>query len=111
MKKKILFVAVLFVAMLLQAKNRTIVVRGYSGGTIKTATEVTTESSDSIVITPGDGVTTIQVTVTDMEGEVISQNILPADESTTVDIDVPDESDACLIEVEDNTGIVYTGVE
>ena len=107
MKKKFLFGMLFMVAMLLQAKKRTIVVRGQDSGTVKGHTEVTTGSSDSIIVNPSDDVTDIQVTIKDEEGEVISQYILPADEATTLEINTPNQPDGCLIQIEDNTGVVY----
>ena len=80
MKKQILLFTALAITAMTQAKDRTIVVKG-SGGITPGKTEVTThegEDSDTITVTPGSGITTITVTVRDLDGELVSHNVLSA---------------------------------
>lgn len=106
MKKKFLISLVLLIALFIQAKDHVVVVK-QENNMPKGATEVTVEpsgSSDSIIVTPGDGITSIQVTVEDVNGGTVSQNVLPVDNPTPLNVNTPDNGTIIIC---DNTGIVY----
>ena len=113
MKKIVLFIVVVLSAMLAQAKDHTVVVKG---GTTHTPvkTEVKIEQgneSDTIVIVPGVNATDFEVTISDTSGNVVAQYYLSADTSTPVDVNTPDLPDTYVVEVRDNRGIVFSGYE
>lgn len=113
MKKTIIAISTLLVVLLAQAKERTIKVNSH-GSNVKGKTEVfvdQTNETDSIIITPGTRISDIRVTIKNTLGAVISRYQLPVYGENTIDINTPDLPEGCLIEVEDNTGIVYTNFE
>ncbi len=113
MKKNIFVIAVLLTAMSVMAKDYKVVVRG-TATNVKGKTEVTVDQSngsDSIIVAPGLNVTDIQVTVSSVSGGIISHYLLPATGENELDINTPNQSDGCLIEVKDNTGIVYADID
>ena len=112
MSKKKLFVALLFVAILAQAKDHTIVVRG-PGHQTKSKTEVTIhegEDSDTLTVTPGSDITTITVTVRDLEGTLIQHDVLSAT-GDYLDFSTPSTSNGCLVTLRDDKGVVYSGYD
>lgn len=113
MKKFILCIAVVLSAMLAQAKECTVVVKGGVKQS-PTSTEVKIEQgneSDTIVIVPGVNATDFEVTISDTSGNVVAQYYLSADTSTPVDVNTPDLPDTYVVEVRDNRGIVFSGYE
>ena len=113
MKKTIFVIVTLLAVMMTQAKERTIKVNGHPTN-IKGNTEVfvdNTGDSDSIIITPAQDVSDICVTVKSVYGAVINQCVMPADQTNEVEINTPDLPEGCIIEVEDNSGVVYTDIE
>lgn len=113
MKKTIFVIVTLLAVMMTQAKERTIKVNGHPTN-IKGNTEVfvdNTGDSDSIIITPAQDVSDICVTVKSVYGDVINQCVMPADQTNEVEINTPDLPEGCIIEVEDNSGVIYTDIE
>ena len=113
MKKIFFVIATLIVVILTQAGNHTIVVRGDSIGP-KGKTEVfvgNTVDSDSIIVFPSQEVSDICVTVKSVYGDILDQCVLSAKETNEIEISTPDLSEGCIIEIEDNSGVVYTDVE
>lgn len=113
MKRIILCIAVVLSAMLVQAKEQTIVVKKDPLSS-KGNTEVKIEQgneSDTIVIVPGVNATDFEVTISDTFGNVVAQYYLSADTSTPVDVNTPDLPDTYVVEVRDNRGIVFSGYE
>lgn len=111
MRTKLLFAA-LVAAQFAFAKDYTVVVRGKGVGT-KGHTEVfihEEEGSDTISVTPGDGVTTITVTLTDLDGNVIGHEVLFGD-GDCVEFSTPDGADCLFLEVRDNRGYVYRDIK
>ena len=103
----------MLMVMLVQAKDHVVVVNGHPSST-KGATEVKIEQhldGDSIIIAPGDNVTGVLVTVSSTLGTPVSQYFLSADDSSPINISTPNLPEGCVIEVRDNTGVVYADVE
>ena len=88
------------------ANNQPVVVRG-NGPTLKGNTEVYLES-DSIIVKPTVDVTSIIITVTDALGEVLSEQVLPAQSDTTVNVATPSPFEGYKLELRDDNGIVYS---
>ena len=108
MNKKKLFVALLFVAILAQAKDHTIVVRG-PGNQTKSKTEVTShegEGSDTITVTPGSDVTAITVTVRNLDGVLIQHDVLSAT-GDYLEFSTPSTDNGCVVTLRDDDGVVY----
>lgn len=113
MKKTIFVIVTLLAVMMTQAKERTIKVNGHPTN-IKGNTEVFVDNtgySDSIIITPAQDVSDICVTVKSVYGDVINQCVMPASLTNEVEINTPDLPEGCIIEVEDNSGVIYTDIE
>ena len=113
MKKTIFVIATLLAVMLTQAKDHKIVVKGDSI-ILKGNTEVfvdNTGDSDSIIITPAQDVSDIYVTVKNVYGDVLNQCVMPADLTNEVELNTPNLPEGCIIEIEDNSGVVYTDIE
>ena len=108
MKKTIFLISVLAVATMSYAKDRTIVVKG-SGGITPGKTEVTShegEGSDTLTVTPGTGITTITVTVRDLDGGLISSDVLSAT-GDYLEFSTPQAPGGCLVTLRDDNGVVY----
>ena len=113
MKKTFFVIATLLAVMMTQAKDHKIVVKGDSDISIG-STEVFVDNtgySDSIIITPGQDVSDICVTVKSVYGDVINQCVMPANLINEVEVNTPDLPEGCIIEIEDNSGVVYTDIE
>ena len=112
MKKTILLFSALAVAAMTEAKDRTIVVKG-SGSTIPGKTEVTShegEGSDTLTVIPGTGITTITVTVRDLDGVLISQDVLSAS-GDYLELSTPSAPNGCVVTLRDDDGVVYVEYE
>lgn len=112
MKKKFFIMAAILSAQLAQGKDYHVVVKNET--TVpKGHTEVydhEEEGSDTICVTPGDGVTTITVTLTDLDGNVIGHEVLFGD-GDCVEFSTPDGADCLFLEVRDNRGYVYRDIK
>ena len=109
MKKKTiaLFAALAFV-LCMAAKDRTVVVRPTTG-TTNGSTEVTShegEDSDTLTVTLGTGITTITVTVRDLDGTLLQQNVLSA-LGDHLSISTPSTPNGCVVTLRDDDGVVY----
>ena len=112
MNKKKLLAALLFVAIVAPAKDHTIVVKG-PGNQTKSKTEVTShegEDSDTLTVTPGTGITTITVTVRDLDGTLLQQDVLSAS-GDYLNISTPLITNGCVVTLRDDDGVVYTEYE
>lgn len=113
MKKNVFVIVASLLAMSVLAKDHTIVVRG-SSPNVKGKTEIFvghSYESDSIFVSPGLGVTDIQVTIKSLEGTIVSQQTLPVNYTNSIDVSTSTLPEGCLIEVRDNSGIVYSDIE
>lgn len=111
-EKNILLFSVLAVAAMTQAKDRTIVVKG-SGSTIPGKTEVTIhegEDSDTITVTPSSDVTTITVTVRDLDGVLIQHDVLSA-AGDNLELSTPSPDKGFVITLRDDDGVIYQEYE
>ncbi len=108
MKKTVLSIAIALTAMLVQAKNHTIMVRT-DHAMPKGSTEVEvdqTGSGDIITITPANDVTTITVTVKDEYGEVIAESDVSTTTEGIYEVTTPKTTNRGSIEISDDHGIV-----
>lgn len=113
MKKSLLMIAAVLTAMLLQAKDHTIVVRT-DQSTPKGNTEVKVDyapGGDVITITPSKDVSTITVTVKDEYGEVVAEGDVPANTEGVYELSTPETNEGGTIEVSDDYGVVHVEVE
>ena len=113
MKKSLLMIAAVLTAMLLQAKDHTIVVRT-DQPTPKGNTEVKVEyapGGDVITITPSKDVSTITVTVKDEYGQIVAEGDVPANTEGVYELSTPDTTEGNTIEVSDDYGVVHVEVE
>lgn len=107
-RKSVLLSFTLLVALLAQAKDRTVVVRGGTGVTTG-KTEVTIhegEGTDTITVTPGTDVTTITVTVRDLDGVLIQHDVLSAT-GDYLEFSTPSSDNGCVVTLRDDNGVVY----
>lgn len=105
MKRKLLIVSVLLSILVVQARDYSIVIKS-SGTTVKGNTEVSL-APDSIVVKPATNIAAITVTVTDVTGEVLSEQVLPAQSNATVNVTTPPSSEGYTLELRDDTGLIY----
>ncbi len=113
MKKKVLFIAAVLMAMFAQAKNHTIVVRT-DAMHAKGNTEVKvdpTGNGEVLTITPAIDVTTITVTIKDEYGEIVAEDDVPATTEGVYEVTTPETSEGSTIEVSDDNGVVYSDFE
>lgn len=107
MKKKILMIAVLFAALLVQAREITVVVRG-----IRTSntgnTEVITREPDTLAVIPGRGVENIYVTLRDSCGHVMEYYCVPATWEDCLSVVSPSLPNSYTLEIRDDRGVIYT---
>lgn len=106
--KTIFLFAALLSAQFAFAKDYTLVVKG-KDVTSKGHTEVYVHEeadSDTISVIPGAGVTTISVTLTDLDGNVVGHEMLFGD-GDYIEFSTPDDMDCLILEVRDNRGYVY----
>ena len=104
--KRICFILLCVISIVsVYADNHTVVVRG-NGPTLSGNTEVSV-TQDSIVVKPAVGVSAITVTVTDVTGEVLSEQVLPAQSNATVNVTTPPPSEGYTLELRDDTGLIY----
>lgn len=111
MKKTIVLFAALFVAQFTMAKDYVLVVKG-NNNSVKSNIEVKSDNGDidktgTITVKSGSDVTTITVTVKDIYGAVLLQDAVPASEDGTYVLTIPELSNGTILEIKDNTGIVY----
>ena len=108
MKRKVLVIAAIMAAMAVSAKDRTVVVRSNTGTTTG-STEVTShegEGSDTLTVTPGTGITTITVTVRDLDGVLISNDVLSAS-GDYLELSTPQVPGGCVVTLRDDNGVVF----
>ena len=111
MKKLSLFVVILLITQLLNAKDYKLVVRPTDkinkGHTeVKFNNDVNGEE-ETITIKPSSDITTITISVRDVNGMVLSQDAVPASDDGTYVLTIPEFSNGTVLEIKDNTGIVY----
>ncbi|MBR1415152.1 MAG: hypothetical protein IJ570_04740 [Prevotella sp.] len=105
MKKSVMIVAAFFVAMFVQAGNRTIVIRGNHVG-VTHKTEVTSVI-DTLTIRPAKDVEAIYVTLRDANDNIIEYHSSPACFDDCFTIITPSLPDGYVLEILDDKGTVY----
>ena len=112
MKKSVILPAILLLGLFAQAKDYHLVVKPKGQGqTVNT--EVTShegEDSDTLTVTPGTGITAITVTVRDLGGALISNDVLSA-AGDYLELSTPPAPGGCLITLRDDNGVVYMEYE
>lgn len=108
MKKEFLIIVTLVSALFIQAKDHTIVVKGPTD--VKPGkTEVTIhegEGTDTITVTPGTDVTTITVTVRDLDGVLIQHDVLSAT-GDYLELSTPSTDNGYILSVRDERSVVF----
>lgn len=109
MKKFLLLFFSLMVVTLTLSSNYKVVIKA-TQETPKGHTEVTPYSPDSVVVVPGIGVTDIYINIKDNLGTTHSQYSLPANVDMEIELQTPNNSEGCSVEIEDNKGKVFTNI-
>jgi hypothetical protein len=105
MKRFVVFLLIMVIALCVAAQRRTIVIRG-SGSTSTGNTEVFNDSPDTIVVVPGDNVYDVEIDVKSFDGNVVFQYVFPVSKIEDVKISTPDSQDGNVIEIKDETGVI-----
>lgn len=111
--KTLIIAAMLTVASLAQAKDYHVVIKGkgeikiprtevFVGGNIK---------QDTITVVPAENVTEIQLSIKTLAGEIIFSDLIPFVVPETYHFITPPMPEGFLLEIKDNNGVVYTGIE
>lgn len=110
--KPFIVAAMLTVASLVQAKDYHVVIKEkdksigrtevFFGGNFQ---------SDTITVLPADDITELQLTVKTLEGEVLFSQFILFDLPENFNIITPHMPEGFLLEIKDNNGVIYTGVE
>lgn len=66
---------------------------------------------DTVTVVPGNSVTNLIVSLKRFDGETLSSFFLPVDTPDVLNIITPHMPEGFLLEIKDNNGVVYTGVE
>lgn len=106
MKRFVVFLLIMVIALCVAAQRRTIVIRG-SGSTSTGNTEVFNDSPDTVVVVPGDNVYDVEIDVKSFDGNVVTQYVFPVSKIEDVTISTPDFQDGNVIEIKDETGVIY----
>ena len=111
--KTFIVAAMLAVASLAQAKDYHLVIKGK--GEIKTPrTEIFIGGNflrDTITVTPADDITEIHITIKNLDGEEIQSETIPFNLPENFHFITPHMPEGFLLEIMDNNGVVYTGIE
>ena len=100
-----MIIAALFVVMFVQAKNRTVVIKGNPVG-LTHKTEVTSVV-DTLTISPAKDVEAIYVTLRDANDNIIEYHSSPACFDDCFTIITPSLPDGYVLEIRDDKGTVY----
>ena len=109
MKKKVFIISALLVSLFAQAKDITVVIRGFKPSN-SGDTEVTTKGtcfSDTIEVTPGRNVENIYITLRDGEGHVQEHYCVPAGWEDLLRVIAPTLPNNYSLEIRDDQGVVY----
>lgn len=66
---------------------------------------------DTVTVVPGNNVTNLIVSLKGLDGETLSSYFLPVDTPDVFNIITPHMPEGFLLEIKDNNGVIYTGVE
>ena len=105
MKKVIITCLALILALFTLASDRKVVVRG-----TQTPQDGNTEvlvQQDSIIVTPNVDATTIVVELVDNEGEIVSQQVVPASVNSVVNVNTTNSPSGCILKIRDDDGVVF----
>lgn len=105
MKKVIITCLALILAMFTLASDRKVVVRGTQRPQAGN-TEVLVQQ-DSIIVTPNVDATTIVVELVDNEGEIVSQQVVPASVNSVVNVNTTNSPSGCILKIRDDDGVVF----
>ncbi|MBQ9637875.1 MAG: hypothetical protein IJV36_08300 [Prevotella sp.] len=96
-----------------QAKDIKVVIKGHPTTPIG-STEVfvgKNSDADTITVVPGKNATFLTISLKGLDGEVLSSYVLPVGASGAFNIITPELPEGFVLEVKDNNGVVYTGIE
>ena len=112
-KPKALIIAAMFaVASLAQAKDYHVVIRSKDKPIIRTEVFVGGDiQRDTITVLPADNITEIVISVKTLDGEVLLSQSIPFDLPEQFNFITPPMPEGFLLEIKDNNGTVYTGIE
>lgn len=113
-KKNLIVTAALLAAVQFgQAKDYKVVIRPIPGTTVS-KTEIfvgKNNDADTITVVPGKNATFLTISLKGLDGEVLSSYVLPVGASGAFNIITPELPEGFLLEIKDNNGVVYTGIE
>ena len=95
------------------AKDIKIVIKGTSESPLL-KTEVFTGGkfkNDTITVLPAEDITEIQLSIKTFTGEVIFSDLIPFEVPETYHFITPPMPEGFQLEIKDNNGVVYTGIE
>lgn len=113
MRKALFIFAALLIAQLAQAKDYVIVIRGSNAGQ-SPRTEVTPEinhQTDTLHVVPACDVTSIYVTLKDIDGNTIECYYSPAQVNDSFSIVTPALPKGYILEIADERGVVFAKYE
>ena len=99
-------VAALLMTMLVQAKDRTIVVRA-ADVLEKGKTVVTSAGLDTLYVSPGEDVSFLYITLKDVRDNELYQLFVPASFTDNFTIISPELPEGYFLEVRDDKGYIY----
>ena len=114
--KTFIIAAMLTLASLAQAKVYHLVVKPSSGkppgfgGNTEVVIGGNTQR-DTITVLPAEDITEIQLSIKTFTGEVIFSDLIPFEVPETYHFITPPMPEGFLLEIKDNNGTVYTGIE
>ena len=105
MKKALLFFMSLSFIGIVYAGNHTVVVKGTTP--IEDGNTEVLVQQDSIIVTPNVDATTIVVELVDNEGEIVSQQVVPASVNSVVNVNTTNSPSGCILKIRDDDGVVF----
>ncbi len=111
--KTFIVTAMLTVASLAQAKDYHVSIKAPAGRPV-ISTEVFIGGnfqSDTINVIPAEDITEIQISIKTLDGEVLQSETIPFNVTEGFNFITPHMPEGFLLEIMDNNGVVYTGVE
>lgn len=107
MKKKLLIYSFLLSALVVQAKDITIVVRGITPTSGDNTEVITLGLTDTLEVTPAVNATTIYVSLMDMQGTIYQQHCVPATCNDLLSVISPILPNGFMLEIRDDRGCIY----
>lgn len=110
--KTFIVAAMLTVASLVQAKDYHVVIKEKDKSIGRTEVFVGGNfQSDTINVIPAEDITEIQISIKTLDGEVLQSETIPFNVTEGFNFITPHMPEGFLLEIMDNNGVVYTGIE